>query len=142
MNRVLRTGVMMLGVLALAGAASWLLTGGGAYHAGSPDHYPVTVRMWLNDSFVGGIRPAAGWPGMEASVLEMLAAGNDLIHVGPDSPRCPVWSVAWVSPAPGTPPGSQVYDATIQCARPGASGLAQAGPPDATLRELLETVGP
>lgn len=121
MNRVLRIGIMILGVLALAGATSWSLTGGGAY-TGSPDHYQVTVRMWLNDLFVGGIQPTAGWSAMEASVLGMLAAGNDLIFVDPDAPRCPVWSVAWVGSAPDTAPGSQVYNAMIQCSRPGLRG--------------------
>lgn len=143
MNRVLRAGCILLGLLVIAGAAAWSLTGGGTY-VGSPDYYPVTVRLWLADSFVGGIAPAVPAPTSAASVLEMLAAGNDLIFVDGDAPRCPVWSVAWVSPRPGTPPDAQVYNATIRCAQPEGAAPAPTGRPDdgITLRELLEQVGP
>ena len=140
MNRVLRAGLLALGMMGVIGAAAWVGTGGGGL-GGSADYYPVTVRMWLNDSFIGGIAPAVQAPTPEASVLEMLAAGNDLIFVDGDAPRCPIWSVAWVSPDPGTPAGAQVYNATIECAQPGASSF----PPvrdDMTLGDLLERVGP
>lgn len=116
MNRVLRLGLMMPIMLLMTGAAAWVATGGGGY-GGTPDYYPVTVRMWLNDSFVGGIEPAVPSITEETTVLSMLAAGNDLIRVGADAPRCPVMTVAWVSPDPGTPAGAQVYSATIRCAQ-------------------------
>lgn len=142
MNRVLRAGLFVLGMLVAVGAAAWVWSGGGGL-GGSPDYYPVTVRMWLNDSFIGGIAPAIQAPTPEASVLEMLAAGNDLIYVDVDAPRCPVWSVAWVSPEPGTPDGAQVYKAAIECARSDAPGQNPAGRPgEFTLGELLERVGP
>ena len=94
--------------------------------------------MWLDDAFVGGIEPAAPGVTGQTAVLEMLAAGNDLVYVDDMAPRCPVWTVAWVSPAPGTPPGAQVYNATIRCATPDAHHM-----PDApTLGDLLESIGP
>ena len=102
MNRVLRAGLFIPVVLFLVAAGAWMGSGGGGY-GGSPEYYPVTVRMWLNDSFVGGVSPAvpAGTTGV--AVLGMLAAGNDLIYVEPGAPRCPVMAVAWVNPDPGTP---------------------------------------
>ena len=136
MNRTLRAGLLMLGAMVLTGAAAWV--GGGGGYGGSPDYYPVTVRMWLDDAFVGGIEPAAPGATRQAAVLEMLAAGNDLVYVDDAAPRCPVWTVAWVSPMPGTPSGAQVYNATIRCAAPDARPI-----PDApTLGDLLERVGP
>lgn len=137
MNRTLRAGLLVLGMMVLTGAAAWMGGGGGGY-GGSPEYYPVTVRMWLEDAFVGGIEPAAPGVTPEAAVLEMLAAGNDLIYVGDADPRCPVWTVAWVSPAPGTPPGAQIYNATIRCAAPDARPVQDAP----TLKNLLERAGP
>lgn len=112
---MLRAALFMPLVLFGMMAAAWLGGGGGGY-GGSPEYYPVTVRMWLNDSFVGGIEPAITTGIQETAVLEMLAAGNDLIYVGPEAPRCPVMTVAWVSPERGTPMDAQVYSATIRCA--------------------------
>ena len=137
MNRVLRAGLLALGLMLFVGVAAWVGGGGGGY-GGSPEYYPVTVRMWLDDAFVGGTGPAP--PGITpgAAVLEMLAAGNDLVYVDDEAPRCPVWTVAWVSPAPGTPLGAQVYKAAMRCAAPDASPV-----PDApTLGDLLERAGP
>ena len=117
MNRVLRAGLLIPVILFGLMGAAWLGSGGGGY-GGSPEYYPVTIRMWLNDSFVGGISPAVTHGTTEATILGMLAAGNDLIHVGPDAPRCPVMTMAWVNPEPGTPRNAQVYSATIRCAQP------------------------
>ena len=137
MNRVLRAGLLVPGVIVLACMAAWVGGGGGGY-GGSTEYYPVTVRMWLDDAFVGGIGPAAPGVTPEAAVLEILAAGNDMVYVDDEAPRCPVWTVAWVSPAPGTPPGAQVYNATIRCMTPDAPPV-----PDApTLWDLLERAGP
>ena len=109
----------------------------------SSDYYPVTVRVWLNDSFIGGVEPAMSGTAPE-TVLLMLAAGNDLIYVPDDAPRCPVLSRAWVSPAPGTPPDAQIYNATIQCEQP-SSNLTNLMMPTysaPTYEELLTQVGP
>ena len=142
MNRVLRAGLLVPTMLVVVGVAAWVWSGGGGL-GGSPDYHPVTVRMWLNDSFIGGIEPAVPAPTPEASVLEMLAAGNDLIYVDDDAPRCPVWSVAWVSPEPGTPAGAQVYNATIECARSDAASPGHVNQLEGvSLQELLERVGP
>lgn len=139
MNRVLRAGLLVPAILFVVAGAAWVGSGGGGL-GGSSDYYPVTVRMWLNDSFVGGIAPTVLPLPADIGVLEHLAAGNDLIFVEDDAPRCPVWTVAWVNPAAGTPPNAQVYNATIRCAQPDAS-LPDAGQPE-TLMELLERVGP
>lgn len=132
MNHPLRLGMMLLCVLSASAAAAWIA--GGSWGHGTPDHYPVTVRLWLEDSFVGGIQPAVGVP--EASVLELLAAGNDLIFVDADAPRCAIWSVAWVTPAQGTPPDARVYNATISCSEDTQNTTSY------TVRDILERVGP
>lgn len=117
MNRVLRAGLLIPVVLFGLMAAAWFGSGGGGY-GGSSEYYPMTVRMWMDDSFVGGIAPAITTGITDTAVLEMLAAGNDLVYVEPDAPRCPVMTVAWVRPDPGTPANAQVYSATIRCAQP------------------------
>lgn len=141
MNRVLRAGLMIPVLLFVVAGAAWMAGGGGGY-GGTPEYYPVTVRLWLDDSFVGGISPAlTSLPG-EAGVLDLLAAGNDLIFVDDDAPRCPVWSVAWVSPVPGTPPNAQVYNATIRCAEYDVKPLPAAEPWQNSFQDLVERVGP
>ena len=139
MNRVLRAGLMIPAIMFVVMGAAWVAGGGGGY-GGTPEYYPVTVRLWLNDSFVGGISPAITILPDEVGVLDLLAAGNDLILVDDDAPRCPVWSVAWVSPAPGTPTNAQVYNATIRCAKPDQPQNPLDKP--LTVEELLNRVGP
>lgn len=139
MNRVTRAGLMVLGVMCVTGMAAWLLGGSGKYdgYGGSGEYYPVTVRMWLDDAFIGGIQPVGITTPHEGIILEMLAAGNDLIYVDEQSPRCAVWSVAWVRPAPNTQPDARVYNATIRCSGPDVSP-----PTPLTVESLLREVGP
>lgn len=139
MNRVLRAGLFVPVVLFAVAAAAWLGSGGGGY-GGSPEYYPVTVLMWLNDSFVGGVSPAAAHGTTEAAVLGMLAAGNDLIYVEPGAPRCPVMTVAWVNPDPGTPGNAQVYSATIRCAQSGNATYGQGDTQNGAVPDTSEGV--
>ena len=124
-NRILRFGLLFVGccfVIILAG-----YTNSGQ----NTESYPITVRVWLNDSFVGGVGPAIHGTTPDA-ILYSLAAGNDLVYVTPDAPRCPVLSTAWVTPVPGTTPNAQIYNATIQCD----------DTPRNTIQTLLVQVGP
>ena len=128
MNRVLRGGAILFAMLVITAAGALAVGGLPAEHA---THYPVTVRMWLDDAFIGGVMPVAPGVTGEATVLELLAAGNDLVYVGDDAPRCPVWTTVMVSPAPGTPPSARTYNATIHCATHAY-----------TLQDMLERAGP
>lgn len=136
MNRVLRAGLYIMGIAVMCGVSAYIIGGGG--YGGTSEYYPVTVRVWLNDSFIGGVQPAVSGTTPNA-ILGMLAAGNDLIYVTDDAPRCPVLSVAWVSPVPGTPANAQIYNATIQCAQ-SPSNTTQLDV--MTYEELLAKVGP
>lgn len=136
MNRMIRAGLLIPVILFLVAAAAWIGSGGGGY-GGSAEYYPVTVRLWLNDSFIGGIAPAMTSGPSDVIILDMLAAGNDLIYVTPDAPRCPVMSIAWVNPIHNTTPNAQVYHATIRCAQPD-----YVYHPSMTIHDILREWGP
>ena len=118
MNRIFRLSIILFGFLFLIGAFSFIFVSDIPKYDIKPNEFPITVRMWSGDIMIGGISPALPAFSEEDRLVSLILAGNDVIHVQPDAPQCPIMSIAFVTPDEDIQPNTRVYSGTVRCLNP------------------------